>query len=96
MGVFDKVFGTHSERELKRIDKTVDKIESLQPAMQALSDGELRAKTAEFKKRFEEGETLDDIFAIRTPLYQKYADITVKADEFTIEETVTKLTELLK
>ena len=61
MGVFDKVFGTHSERELKRIDKTVDKIESLQPAMQALSDEELRAKTAEFKKRFEEGETLDDL-----------------------------------
>ena len=61
MGVFDKVFGTHSERELKRIDKTVDKIESLQPAMQALSDEELRAKTAEFKKRFEEGETLDEL-----------------------------------
>ncbi len=61
MGVFEKVFGTHSERELKRIDKTVDKIESYRPAMQALSDEELRNKTAEFKKRFEEGETLDDL-----------------------------------
>ncbi len=61
MGVFEKVFGTHSERELKRIDKVVDKIESYRPAMQALSDEELRNKTAEFKKRFEEGETLDDL-----------------------------------
>ena len=59
MGFIDKVFGTHSERELKRIEKIVDKIESYRPAMQALSDEELRAKTAEFRKRFEEGETLD-------------------------------------
>ena len=61
MGVFDKVFGTHSERELKRIDKIVDKIESYRPAMQELSDEELRNKTVEFKKRFEDGETLDDL-----------------------------------
>ncbi|MBE5886724.1 MAG: preprotein translocase subunit SecA [Lachnospiraceae bacterium] len=61
MAVFEKVFGTHSERELKRIYKTVDKIESYRPAMQALSDEELRGKTAEFKKRYEEGETLDEL-----------------------------------
>ncbi len=61
MGLFEKVFGTHSERELKRIDKIVDKIEGYRPAMQALSDEELRGKTAEFKKRFEEGETLDEL-----------------------------------
>ena len=61
MGFFDKVFGTHSERELKRINKIVDKIEEYRPAMQALSDEELRGKTAEFKKRYEEGETLDDL-----------------------------------
>ncbi|MBO5325935.1 MAG: preprotein translocase subunit SecA [Lachnospiraceae bacterium] len=61
MGVFEKVFGTHSERELKRINKIVDKIEELRPSMQALSDEELRGKTVEFKKRFEEGETLDDL-----------------------------------
>ena len=61
MGVFEKVFGTHSERELKRISKIVDKIEELRPSMQALSDEELRGKTVEFKKRFEEGETLDDL-----------------------------------
>ncbi len=61
MGLFEKVFGTHSERELKRIDKIVDKIESYRPAMQELSDEELRGKTVEFKKRFEDGETLDDL-----------------------------------
>ena len=59
--VIDKIFGTHSERELKRIESQVDKIEELRPAMQALSDEELRAKTDEFKKRLTEGETLDDL-----------------------------------
>ena len=57
----DKLFGTHSEREIKRIRPLVDKIESLRPAMQALTDEELRAKTEEFKKRFQNGETLDDL-----------------------------------
>ncbi|WP_034446167.1 preprotein translocase subunit SecA [Butyrivibrio sp. AE2032] len=61
MGILDKIIGTHSQRELKRIRSTVDAIEALQPKMQALSDEELRAKTDEFKKRLAEGETLDDI-----------------------------------
>ena len=61
MNVIEKVFGTHSERELKRIKATVDKIESLRPQMQALSDEELRGKTREYKNRLQEGETLDDI-----------------------------------
>ena len=61
MGAFEKIFGTHSERELKRIKPLVDKIEGLRPAMQDLSDEELQNKTAEFKKRLSEGETLDDI-----------------------------------
>ena len=59
--VIDKIFGTHSDRELKRIMPLVDKIEELRPAMQALSDEELRGKTAEYKKRLGEGETLDDL-----------------------------------
>ena len=58
---FMKIFGTHSERELKLINKTIDKIESLRPEMQKLSDEELRGKTTEFKKRLADGETLDDI-----------------------------------
>jgi len=61
MKIVDKIFGTHSERELKRIVPLVDKIEELRPAMQALSDEELRAKTEEYKKRLTEGETLDDL-----------------------------------
>ena len=61
MGLFEKVFGTHSEKELKKIYPIVDKIEALDEAMQKLSDEELKAKTEEFKKRLADGETLDDI-----------------------------------
>ena len=61
MGIFDKIFGTHSERELKRIYPIVDKVESLRDSMMALSDGELKAKTKEFKDRHANGETMDDI-----------------------------------
>ena len=61
MKIIDKIFGTHSERELKRIMPLVDKIEELRPSMQELSDEELRAKTNEFKKRLSDGETLDDL-----------------------------------
>ena len=61
MGIFDKIFGTHSERELKRIYPIVDKVEALRDTMMALSDDELKAKTKEFKNRLANGETLDDI-----------------------------------
>ena len=61
MGFMEKIFGTHSERELKLINKTIDKIESLRPEMKKLSDEELCGKTTEFKKRLADGETLDDI-----------------------------------
>ncbi len=61
MSIVDKIFGTHSERELKRIKPIVDKIESYRPSMMELSDEELKGKTKEFKKRLEEGATLDQI-----------------------------------
>ncbi len=61
MNIIDKVFGTHSERELKRIEPIVKKIESYREAMGKLTDEELRGKTTEFKKRLTEGETLDDL-----------------------------------
>ena len=61
MNIIKKMFGTHSERELKRIYATVDKIEALRPSMQALSDEELREKTREYKNRLEKGETLDQL-----------------------------------
>lgn len=61
MSMFQKVFGTHSEREVKRIKPLVDQIEALRPTMQALSDEDLRNKTTEFKERLSKGETLDDL-----------------------------------
>ena len=61
MNMFSKVFGSRSQREVKRIMPLVDKIESLRPEMQKLSDEELKGKTREFKKRLEEGETLADL-----------------------------------
>ena len=61
MGLAQKLFGTHSQHELKRIIPIADKVESYQSAMGALSDEELRGKTKEFKDRLAKGETLDDI-----------------------------------
>ena len=59
MSIVEKVFGTHSERELRRIESIVKKIESYREEMGRLTDEELRAKTAEFKKRVSEGTSLD-------------------------------------
>ena len=61
MGLFSKIMGTHSQRELKRIYPIADKIEALSPAMEKLSDEELRDKTSAFKERLAQGETLDDL-----------------------------------
>mgnify|MGYP006319292627 CR=1 FL=1 len=61
MKIFDKMFGTHSARESKRIMPLVDKVESLRPTMQELSDEQLRGKTKEYKERLKAGETLDDL-----------------------------------
>ena len=61
MGFMDKILGTHSQREVKRVLPVVDKIEALEPEMQKLSDEELKAKTTEFKERLANGETLDDL-----------------------------------
>ena len=61
MSVVQKVFGTHSEREIKRITGLVDKIEALRPTMVELTDEQLRDKTKEYRKRLAEGETLDDL-----------------------------------
>ena len=61
MGLIQKIFGTHSENELKRIYPIVDAVEALEPEMQKLSDSELKNKTREFRERLAEGETLEDI-----------------------------------
>ena len=61
MNVFSKVFGTHSQREVKRIMPLVEKTEALRPEMQKLTDEQLRDKTREYRKRLEEGATLDSL-----------------------------------
>ncbi|MCI8852289.1 MAG: preprotein translocase subunit SecA [Lachnospiraceae bacterium] len=61
MSLITKIFGTHSQHELKRVYPMVDKIEALRPAMMELSDEQLREKTREYKERFKNGETLDDL-----------------------------------
>ena len=61
MSFFEKLFGTFSDKELKRIAPLKDKVLALEPEMQKLSDDELKAKTAEFKERLAKGETLDDL-----------------------------------
>ena len=79
MGLMDKIFGTHSQHELKRIYPIVDRIEALEPEMKALSDAELKDKTREFKERLKEGETLDDILpeayaVVREGAYRSMGD----------------------
>ncbi len=61
MSIFKKIFGDYSTRELKSINPIADKIESMADAYKAMSDAELQGKTAEFKERLANGETLDDI-----------------------------------
>ncbi len=61
MSLITKIFGTHSEHELKRVYPVVDRIEALRPDMMDLSDEQLREKTKEYKERFKKGETLDDL-----------------------------------
>ena len=61
MGFLEKLFGTYSEREVKKLQSIADKIEALEPSMQALTDEELQNKTVEFKERIAKGESLDSI-----------------------------------
>ncbi len=61
MGILNKIIGTHSEREVKRVLPIIDQIDAKEPEISALSDEELKAKTQEFKDRLEKGETLDDL-----------------------------------
>ncbi len=74
MGIFTKLFGTRSEREIKKIRPIADQIEALAPEYKALSDDALRAKTEEFRKRYQQGETLDEL------LPEAYAAVREAAD----------------
>ena len=61
MSFFEKLFGSFSDKELKRINPLKDKVLALEPEMAKLTDEELQAKTTEFKERLAKGETLDDL-----------------------------------
>ena len=83
MGFFDKIFGTHSDREVKLIEKTVTKIEDLRPQMTALDDADFPVKTSQFKQRLSEGETLDDILPEAFALSREAARRTMPTTEVT-------------
>ena len=74
MGLFSKIFGTYSDRQIKKIIPIVNKIESLADTFKAMSDSEMRAKTDEFKERLNKGETLDDILPEAFALVREAAD----------------------
>ena len=83
--VIDKIFGTHSEREIKRIRPLVDKIESMRPEMMERTDEELREKTGEFKKRLAEGETLDDLLPEAFAVVREAARRVLNMEHFPVQ-----------
>ena len=85
MKLADKIFGTHSQRELKRIEATVDKIESLRDSMMALSDEELRGKTAEYKARLQAGATLDDLLPEAYATVREAARRVLKMEHYRVQ-----------
>jgi len=85
MKLVEKLFGTHSERELKRIMPLVDKIEALHGDMQALSDEQLRGKTAEFKERYAKGETLDDLLPEAFAVVREAAKRTIGLEHYRVQ-----------
>jgi len=85
MKIIDKVFGTHSQRELKRIYPIADKIEAMAPAMAALSDEELRGKTKEYKERLANGATLDDILPEAYATVREAAKRVLKMEHYRVQ-----------
>ena len=85
MGLIEKIFGTHSQREIKRVIPIVDQIEALEPEIEKLSDEELRAKTTEFKNRLKNGETLDDILVEAYATVREAAKRTIGQRHFRVQ-----------
>ena len=85
MSVIQKVFGTHSEREIKRIESLVNKIEGMRPDMMEMSDEQLRDKTKEYKKRLTEGETLDDILPEAYATVREAARRVLKTEHYRVQ-----------
>lgn len=85
MGLVQKIFGTPSSKEIKRIMPQVKKIESLRPAMMELSDAELRGKTKEFKARLAEGATLDDLLPEAFAVVREAARRTLQMEHYEVQ-----------
>ena len=85
MSIIENIFGSHSEKELKRIRPLVEKIEALDEDMQKLSDEELKAKTTEFKKRLSDGETLDDILVEAYAVVREAASRTLNMKHYPVQ-----------
>ena len=85
MNLFEKVFGTHSERELKLIYPIIDKIEKLRPEMQKMSDEELKDQTRKFKERLAAGETLDDLLPEAFATVREAAKRTLKMEHYPVQ-----------
>ena len=85
MKLTEKIFGTHSQRELKRILPIVDSIEALRPQMMELTDEQMKAKTEEFKGRLENGETLDDILPEAYALVREAARRVLKTEHYRVQ-----------
>lgn len=85
MSVVQKIFGTHSEREIKRINSLVDKIEGMRPEMMELSDEQMREKTKDFKRRLSDGETLDDILPEAYALVREAARRVLHTEHYRVQ-----------
>lgn len=85
MSVVQKIFGTHSEREIKRINGLVDKIEGMRPEMMEMTDEQMREKTKEFKKRLSEGETLDDLLPEAYALVREAARRVLNTEHYRVQ-----------
>ena len=85
MGLVKKIFGTHSEREIKRIIPLVDKIMALQPEMNALTDEQMKEKTTEFKQRLANGETLDDLLVEAYALVREAAKRVLNTEHYRVQ-----------
>ena len=85
MGLVAKLFGTHSEREIKRITPIVDKIESYREDMGKLSDAQMKEKTSEFKERLSKGETLDDLLPEAYALVREAAKRVLKTEHYRVQ-----------
>src|SRR4051794_23795145 len=85
LGLVKKLFGDSNERDIKRMSKTVDTINQLEPSYEALSDEQLRAKTDEFKQRLEDGETLDDLLPEAFAVVREASKRTVGMRHFDVQ-----------